>query len=247
LRRVLAIARRHPMTTLISTNGQVLDRTEVQRALQDNPPTYLIVALDGLTDETNAAYRKGASLAPALAGTRALAEWKRRNGQRFPILHMRFLAMRHNEHEIPAVRAFASEHDFDMVSLRGLSIIDSQDQRTHGALLPGAEKLRAYGGEGGSPAQRTDFVCQHAFTFPTMLADGTVVACEQDYNAVRPYGTVSPDTTFGRLWFGALAREVRKVIRDDPGQLSFCLNCPFAERSTSSCSLDAHVLRPFEV
>ena len=216
LGRVLAIARRYPMTTLISTNGQTLDRSTVQRALQENPPTYLIVALDGLTDETNALFRKGARLAPALAGVRAMAEWKRCSGAQFPILHMRFLAMRHNEHQIPHLREFAADHDFDLVSLRTLSIIDSPDDRAHGALLPELENLRAYSYESGRRARRTDFVCQHAFTFPTMLADGTVVSCEQDYNASRPYGTVTSDMSFERVWFGAAARRSGKSSGTTP-------------------------------
>ena len=44
-----------------------------------HPPTYLIVAIDGLTDETNSVYQ-GARLAPALEGVRALADWKERSG-----------------------------------------------------------------------------------------------------------------------------------------------------------------------
>lgn len=246
LERVLAIAARYPFATLISTNGQSLDQPSVQRALRLSPPTYLIVALDGLTDETNAVYRKGARLAPALAGVRALAEWKRRSGARLPILHMRVLVMRHNEHEVPRLRQFAADHDFDMLSLRSLSIIDSADQRTHVDLLPQSAGLRAYSYEGGQRARRTDFVCQHAFTFPTLLADGTVVSCEQDYNAIRPYGVMARDTSFAEIWFGAQARAVRRTIRDTPAELSFCRNCPYADRSTSSCSFESHLLHPFE-
>lgn len=244
--RLLAIARHYRSSTLISTNGQNLDQPGVQCALQENPPTYLIVALDGLTDETNAVYRKGARLAPALAGVRALADWKRRSGARLPILQMRLLAMRHNEHEIPRLCQFGADHDFDMVSLRSLSIIDSPDERAHSALLPQAPTLRPYAYQDGRRAHRTDFVCQHAFTFPTLLADGSVVSCEQDYNASRPYGVVTRDTSFSDVWFGAHAREVRKTIREAPASLSFCQNCPFVDRPTSSCSLESHVLRPVE-
>lgn len=245
LGRLLAIARRYPLTTLISTNGQTLDQPGVQRALQENPPTYLIVALDGLTDETNSVYRKGARLAPALAGVRALADWKRRSGARFPILHMRLLAMRHNEHEVPQLRQFAADHDFDMVSLRGLSIIDSPDERAHGDLLPQAPDLRPYVYQDGQRVPRSDFICQHAFTFPTLLSDGSVVPCEQDYNASRSYGGVTRDTSFSDIWFGAHAREVRKTVRDSAAALSFCRNCPFVDRSTSSCTLESHFLRSF--
>jgi MoaA/NifB/PqqE/SkfB family radical SAM enzyme len=247
LARVLAIAGRYPLTTLISTNGQNLDRPDVQSALREHPPTYLIVALDGLTDETNAVYRKGARLAPALAGVRELAEWKRRSGARLPILHMRLMAMRHNEHEVPRLREFAAAHDFDMASLRSLSIIDSAEQSAHGEMLPQSATLRPYAYDGGQRARRSDFVCQHAFTFPTLLADGTLVSCEQDYNASRPYGAMDRDTSFAEIWFGERARAVRKTIRDTPGEIGFCRNCPYADRPTSSCSLESHLLRPFAV
>lgn len=247
LDRVLAIAARYPFMTLISTNGQTLDQPRVQSALREHPPAYLIVALDGLTDETSAVYRRGARLGPALAGVRELAGWKRRTGARFPVLHMRLLAMRHNEHEIPRLREFAADHQFDMVSLRSLSIIDSPDQVAHSGLLPVSPELRAYSYHGGGRARRADFVCQHAFTFPTLLADGTVIACEQDYNASRPYGKVGNGTSFADVWFGAQARAVRKTIRDSAAELSFCRNCPFADRLTSSCSIASHQLRPMEL
>src|SRR5512139_2253123 len=59
LGRVLEAAGRYPMVTLLSTNGQSLSTPRVQEALREHPPTYLIVAIDGLTDATNSVYRKG--------------------------------------------------------------------------------------------------------------------------------------------------------------------------------------------
>ncbi|OFW11310.1 MAG: hypothetical protein A3H96_16550 [Acidobacteria bacterium RIFCSPLOWO2_02_FULL_67_36] len=213
----------------------------MQDALRNQPPAYLIVAIDGLCDETNAQYRKGARLQPALEGVRALADWKRRSGSRFPVLHGRFMAMRHNEHELPDVRAFAAAAGFDMLSIRALSIIDSSDD-THRALLPSDDALRAYTYENGARVSRQDFVCQHAFSYPTVLADGTLVACEQDYNGTQPYGRLSSADSFRDLWFSPRAARIRRIIRDDPPQFSFCRNCPYADRPTSSCSVAAYRL-----
>jgi radical SAM protein with 4Fe4S-binding SPASM domain len=246
LGRVLETASRYPVRTLLSTNGQSLETPRVQDALRAHPPTYLIVAIDGLTDETNSVYRQGARLAPALDGVRALADWKQRTGSRFPVLHCRFMAMRQNEHEIPALGEFAAAAGFDMVSLRSLSIIDSAEQ-AHRAMVPVAEGLRAYRyGESGR-VQRSDFVCQHAFSFPTVLADGTVVACEQDFNGQHAYGALARGGVFGAVWRSARASEVRRTIRDNPQQYSFCANCPYADRPISSCSFESYAVRPFEV
>ena len=242
LEELLAIARRHPAAVLLSTNGQNLNRPAVQAALRNEPPAFLIVAIDGLTDETNSVYRRGARLAPALEGARALADWKAKSGSRLPVLHFRFLAMKQNEHEIPLVREFASNNGFDMVSIRGLSVIDAPGT-AHRELIPADDSLRAYGyGERGL-VRRGDFVCQHAFTYPTVLADGTVVACEQDFNGGQPYGKLSEQRSFADIWFGAEAARIRKAVRDEPEQYSWCRNCPFADHKFNSCSIEGYALR----
>jgi len=95
--------------------------------------------------------------------------------------------------------------------------------------------------------RRHDFVCQHAFSFPTLLADGTIVACEQDFNGQRAYGVVHRHGSFREVWMGTRAAEIRRTIRDRPGEYSFCRNCPYADRPISSCSFDSYPVRAFEV
>jgi radical SAM protein with 4Fe4S-binding SPASM domain len=245
LEEILRIAQRYPVATLLSTNGQNLAQESVQRALRAHPPAHLIVAIDGLSDETNSVYRKGAKLRPALDGVRALAEWKRRSGAHRPVLHCRFMAMKHNEGELPRLRQFGLDAGFDMVSVRSLSIIDSAET-PHGDMVPVSALLRAYEYDGGKRVRRKDFVCQHAFTFPTVMADGTVVACEQDFNCRQAFGVMTQHRTFAEIWLGRHAAEIRGTIRDSPDDFSFCRNCPFADRPTSSCSLESYALRPLE-
>jgi radical SAM protein with 4Fe4S-binding SPASM domain len=243
LPEMLGIAGRHPVITLLSTNGFGLDQPEIQDALLASPPHHLIVAIDGLTDETNTRYRPGAKLAPMLAGVRQIAEKKRRSGAKRPILHMRTIVMKQNQHEIVDIESFAREHGFEMLSLRSLSIIDdakADDMVT--ALLPDQSDRRAYGYDGGQRVRCSDFICQQPFWFPSVLADGTVVACEQDFNAQHPMGRVSETISFGDVWHSTQAREVRRLIRDAGDRVSFCRNCPFADRPTSSCSLEMRQL-----
>jgi radical SAM protein with 4Fe4S-binding SPASM domain len=243
LDRILEIAAGYPVASLLSTNGQMLDHPRVQQALRAHPPTYLIVAVDGLTDETNSVYRRGARLQPILDGVRALAQWKRSTGAHLPVLHCRFMAMRHNEHELAHLRGFCLDAGFDMATIRTLSIIDSHRDE-HSPLVPESDLLRAYTYKDESRLHRRDFVCQHAFTFPTLMADGRLVACEQDYNCTQAYGTFSAETTFGELWRSSRASSIRRVIRTNPDQFSFCRNCPYADRQSSSCSIESLDVRP---
>lgn len=243
--QILSIARRYPIFTLLSTNGQNLDNERVIQALVDAPPTHLIVAIDGLTDEVNSQFRVGAKLAPALKGVQRLAEIKQQRGLILPILHLRFIAMKHNQHQLSDVCEFAKQHGFDFLSIRTLSIIDIEaPDRVHKNFVPDAPNLRAYDYQADMRIRRSDFVCQQPFWFPTLFADGTLVACEQDYNAQQPLGSLNNGASFRSVWSSPRAAHVRRRVRDHPETLSFCRNCPFADRATPDCSIQALVLNP---
>ncbi len=243
LGEILKIVSRYPVHTLLSTNGQTLNRDSVIQALVEYPPTHLIVAVDGLTDQTHSVYRVGAKLAPILAGVRRLADLKEQKGLQFPILHMRYIVMQHNEHELPHLAEFAREHRFDFLSYRSLVIIDAPE-KSHRDLVPNLADWRAYGYKGEERVNPGGFICQQPFWFPTVLVDGTVVGCEQDWDAQQPLGVFSPSTTFASIWYGERASQVRKIIRDTPETLSFCRNCPYAGLSTSACSVRGIRLNP---
>jgi len=237
----LRIAQQYPVMTQVSTNGQNLDDEAVISALIDYPPTYLIVALDGLTDETNAVFRQGARLAPALEGVRRLAELKRERGLQRPVLHMRFIVMRQNEHEAKQAPDFARDHGFDLLTMRTLSIISTADE-THRALLPESDEYRPYDYSESKRLQRDDYTCTEPFWFPTLLADGYVVPCIHDYQCENAYGVVTRENSFRDVWFSPQAAEVRRRLRG--ARSGFCLSCPYADRTTEDVSVQAFYLTP---
>jgi len=245
LGEILREARRYNAAILVSTNGQNLDRREVVEALIENPPTFLIVALDGLTDESNARFRVGARMEPALRGVAMLAAERARRKQQFPILHMRFMGMKHNAHELAGAEAFARSHGFDMLSIRQLCLIDSEEG------LQNQSRMAIDFRDDRAPAvtetdriQRKGYVCMQPFWFPSLFADGTLVACEQDFNARLPLGVLGAGTRFEDLWFGQPAIKVRKQIRDNFSSVSFCRNCPATARDRTDSSICATWLRP---
>jgi radical SAM protein with 4Fe4S-binding SPASM domain len=230
------IARRHGVLPILSTNGEPLGNPRVRQALLAEPPEYLIVAIDGLRPETHRQYRVGSDLQAVLAGVRALAEAKRSAGRSLPRLHMRYIVMKHNQHEVPDVGHFASEHGFDLLTIRGLSIIDDEES-FYRRLAPDRKDFQSYRYQGPQRVLRSDFLCQHAFNLPAVFVDGTVVACDQDFNASHPYGRLDEGRSFRDLWYGAPARRLRGTIRDRRMDLSFCRNCPYADRPINTCSL----------
>lgn len=241
LQEILRVTRKHRITTFLSTNGQNLDQDRIIDALVNEPPTYLIVAIDGLTDETHSKYRVGAKMAPILEGVQKIAAIKERRGLRLPVLHMRYIVMKHNQHEVPQLKSFAQTNRFDCLSVRTLSIIDTDSpDETHVAFVPDMKDFRAYEYDNGARIEKGDFLCQEPFWFPSVFADGTVVACEQDYNAHAAFGVISRGDSFLDLWRSPRASRIRKIVRDTPNRLSFCRNCPYRDRSGTDCSVSAH-------
>ena len=233
---MLRITQNRGVITFLSTNGQNLDDSRVLQALINYPPTYLIVSIDGLTDETNSLLQVGTKIAPVLNGIQRLARMKRQKGSQLPILHLRYIVIRHNEHEIPQLPKFATEQGFDLLTTRALcSIVTPND--TYQDLEPKDEKLKAYGYINNQRIRRTDFICEKPFTYPAVFADGTVVACEQDFNAQQPCGSLAEGFSFSKIWWSKKAAEIRKTIRDHPDEFSYCKNCPFKDMPISTCSI----------
>ncbi len=244
LAEVLAAVHKHPVVSMLSTNGQNLDCDAIVAAIMDAPPTYLIVAIDGLTDETNSQFRVGARLAPALEGVRRLAAIKQQRGQQLPVLHMRYIVMKHNQHELPRLEGFAREHQFDMLTTRTLSplAVDVADT-VHEDYLPDTPEFRAYRYDQGHRVARHDFVCQQPFWFPTMFSDGAIVGCEQDHNGTRPLGVLGDGVSFRDIWYSAQAARMRQEVRDGPLP-GFCEGCAARDRPMTSASREAFFLNP---
>jgi radical SAM protein with 4Fe4S-binding SPASM domain len=244
LASILRVVQNRGFTTFMSTNGQKLGDQKVLRTLIEYPPTYLIVCMDGMVDETNSKFRVNARVEPILEGVKQLASIKASRGLKYPILHMRYIVMKHNEHELAVLPKFAEEHHFDMLTIRTLAIIDSPDN-VHTSFLPDNKKFRAYSYQDEQRVRKHDFACEKAFTFPAIFADGTVVACDQDCNGTQNYGTMADGASFKSLWWSKQADEIRKRIRDNPGSLSFCVNCPFKDMPVATVSRDSYFYNRF--
>jgi len=243
LEEILRIARKHDVVTLLSTNGQHLNKPRNLEALANEPPDYLILALDGLTDETNTMYRVGASVGPALDGIRQLARIKKQRGLKRPVLNMRYIVMKHNQHEMARLNDFARDHGFELLTIRNMYTIESTASSDTTDRMKPDEEIWARCGHGfGGDAPRGSYVCQEPFWFPSVFADGTAVLCEQDYNAGLSLGRVSESVSFADLWYGKRARGLRRKIRDQMESLDFCRKCPYLDRPITDFNVEARFL-----
>ena len=70
---------------------------------------YMMVSIDGATQEVYERFRRKGDLDRAYKNVRSLVAARQRLGRRTPILAWRFLAFEHNAHEIPAAVEKAAE------------------------------------------------------------------------------------------------------------------------------------------
>jgi hypothetical protein len=87
---------------------------------------------------------------------------KKETGCDLPRLHLRYIVMKHNEHELERLPSFAAEHKFDILTIRTLSIIDGPEN-VHFGLVPDNKKYRAYTYENNRRIRRQDFYDEKAF------------------------------------------------------------------------------------
>jgi len=240
LREILRAARKHDAVTLLSTNGQRLTNERVLEALSDEPPDYLILAIDGLENETNSMYRVGGRIEPILEGVSKLAAVKRDRGTDRPVLNMRYIVTKHNQHELDQLDDFVRQNGFELLTIRNLYTIESTTTAELRERMTPDDEIWAGCGHGqGGNTPRGKFICQEPFWFPTVFADGTVVLCEQDYNAEFALGRISENVSFADLWYSERAAQLRKTIRDEMQDVRFCRKCPYLDRPITDCNVEA--------
>jgi MoaA/NifB/PqqE/SkfB family radical SAM enzyme len=105
---MIAYAHQRGIGTKISTNMNKLDDASAEQMVKSGLD-YLVVSLDGATQETYASYRVGGDIDLVLTNLRAVVECKRRLRSATPYITIRTLIMRRNEHELPLIRQIAQE------------------------------------------------------------------------------------------------------------------------------------------
>ena len=98
--------------TATSTNAHYLTDAVAKRTVESGLDR-LIISIDGTTQETYQQYRVGGRLDKVLQGTANIVKWKKELRSTTPFIIFQFLVVRHNEHQIAAVKQLAKEMGVD--------------------------------------------------------------------------------------------------------------------------------------
>ncbi len=208
------------MNPQISTNGHFLDSDScVKLALIHKGE--IIVSLDGLSEESYAAYRKGGDFQKVKKGIENLAEEIKQKRSRARLV-LQVLVNSYNEHELRDIKDFASGLNARL-RLKSMQLIDNDDQA---GFLPGNKKFRRYSIKDGKLQRKGSIkgACFRLWTNPVISWDGKVLPCCFDKDAEYIMGDLNSQS-FREIWNSESYRAFRTDILHNRAGIEICRNC----------------------
>ncbi|RMI06591.1 MAG: radical SAM protein [Calditrichaeota bacterium] len=221
--RMIEYAYSRKMFTVISTNGTRLANPQFARELAASPLGRLILSVDGATEETYRIYRQAGKFDRVIRGIRQFIQARRQLGKKFPLTDLQFIVMRHNEHEMDAIRRLGRELGVDRVIFKSPQIYDFENAE---AILPRNEAFRRYIKRNGTYRLKGSYsgYCKKIWYGSVITWDKTVIPCCFDKDAQYVLGNLD-QADFEEVWEGENYHRFRKMVVRNRDALEMCRNC----------------------
>lgn len=230
---MISYAKQKGMKVLTSTNGHFF-RTDGQAAqLVRSGLDALIIAVDGISQETYQRYRESGDLETVVQGIRRIVAAKKAAGSSTPLLNLRFVVMKHNEHEIPGLRDFARSLGVDLLTLRALHPHDAKGllkgEAKNGEYLPQNPDLQRYrkDAKGDGLKRRSHNPCRKLWNSTTIHWNGKVSPCCFDPHDRFTLGDLN-GANLRAIWKGPRYHKMRREFRRGYRDIEVCRDCTYA-------------------
>jgi len=214
---MIVYARRMGVFTSVTTNALSLTEEKAD-ALIESGLDYLIVSLDGATEDTYAMYRSPGKFARVVENISVLTKRKKGKGRSNPFVNLQFIVMKGNEHEIGMVKKLARDLGVDKLSLKKAWVFTKEEEER---ILPSDPKfhLGIYGGElDGS-------ICSRPWNTPLITWKGDVLVCCADFSYAHVMGNVFHEGGFRSVWNNEKYRAFRRQVIEDITKIGICRKC----------------------
>ncbi|MFH1722493.1 MAG: SPASM domain-containing protein [Candidatus Altiarchaeota archaeon] len=207
----ISYAKGYDVKTELSTNVTLLD-AKITRNIFDSGLDVIYLCLDGVTKETYEGLRKGANFELVTSNiSYLLTEKKERNLTR-PYVNLQIVDMKATHGEIEKFRK--------RWSIQGVENINVKSFDTWGGQIDAITELK----EKAEDVAEKRFHCPNLWYHAHIYWDGTLVACDRDFNAAYPLGNVKDGVM--KVWNGAKMRKLReKHLKDDLEDVPSCSKC----------------------
>jgi radical SAM protein with 4Fe4S-binding SPASM domain len=227
---IIKLAKQKKIKVVSSTNGHLLKKIDHCDKIIESGLDSLIIALDGITQETYERFRYGGKLETVLEGIRTLVARKRLLNSKIPFINLRFIVMKYNEYQIPDLKNLADDYGVDALSLKtfnpcaGGVLIDRFED-----LLPEAIKYRRFIDKktGQFRVKLKNNPCKVLWNNPTIHSNGKVCLCSYDYTQKQYLGDLKTES-FKRIWNNSAYQNLRSQYRINYEKIEFCNECTYA-------------------
>jgi len=163
LPEMISYARRHKIRIFLSSNLNILDE-KMAEDLIESKLDYLIVSLDGTTQESYEKYRVGGDFDKVINNLRLIIDKKIQKNTPYPRIVIQPVILKHNEQEVPKLSALADSLGVKMFIRQGM-----------------------LGGEGHSPPVTKDHALARKW-----LSQNRKYHKDYDYLSDKPYLKTEP-------------------------------------------------------
>ncbi len=234
---MISYAKQKGIKLVSSTNGHLFSHREHTDRLIRSGLDTLIVAVDGMSQQTYERYRAGGNLDSVLKGVRMIVERKRTLRSKTPLINLRFIVMRHNEHEIPDLKRVAKSLGVDVLTLKTLNPYSqdpyagdhSEMKEDYLAFVPQNPKYQRFKYHPNSlhRIRLKRNPCKNLWNNPAIHWNGIVCPCTYDPQEKQVLGNLQ-NHSFREIWWGISYRSMRRQFRSKGSQPSLCRECSYA-------------------
>jgi len=214
--KIIKFAREKKVYVSTSTNGHFLE--EYVDDILSSDLNELIIAVDGLSQETLEKYRKGADFEKIVKGIKALSKEKKKRKLKNPVITLQFIVMKHNQHELTKIKEFAKNVGIDKAVIKTFgSHLDFGKLKE---FEPDNKDFSRYSNKKKSK------LCRFAWFDMVINYDGNIVPCCYDPFEKHVFGNVFQENSALNVWNNNNFVDFRKRLKNREN-IDICVNCEF--------------------
>jgi radical SAM protein with 4Fe4S-binding SPASM domain len=220
LAQMIKYAKRKNIYVITSTNGHFLDEVACSDII-DSGLDELIIALDGLSQETLSQYRVGSNFEKIVQGIKILTRLKKARKAKCPKIQLQFIVMKHNQHEVAKLKEFALNLGVDKAVIKTFG--SHLDLGRLKEFEPDKKELSRY-----AKSTKERNLCQRIYLGMNINYDGNVVPCCYDPLESKILGNIL-ESGARQVWQGDKFNNFRRAILKNKQAIEICRNCDYNE------------------
>jgi len=237
--KMIAYAKARGILIHTSTNGNVDFNENKALEMVDSGLDTIIFGVDGATQETYSLYRVGGDLERVKENIRTIIRVRDQRRASTPRINLRFVVMRHNEHEIPLIETIAKELKVDYLTFKTVDLVPELGADLDNQYAPSIEKFRRYEYDVSTFRRKSrPFKCIRPWKRITLDALGEIISCEYDYKNSHSFGNLNDGLSALDVWKSDAASAFRKHFHFGwNDEYPFCKDCTFKNRVADDCTV----------